>query len=524
MTETTTEPQGREKRPFFYLARICLESITPLSIGSGVATVGNNMPLVRDANNLPTLPATSIVGVMRHLYQKAYGKEETETLFGYQRTEAKTYDETGHPSRVECSWGMVHDQNNRPVEKLIFIEEIDKDPLLSFLKQTPPILRDHVRLNHRGVAADKAKFDRSTLPPGCRFSFELSYWSDQEDDPKWHHLLSLFILPQFRLGGGTRSGLGAFKLIPHGEGTTGIWHAQYDLRESEAFKAFAKHSNQSLDDYQGLKPFTPQQKNDQQITLSLTLKPDDYWRFGQGNRSLLDKKSAHQPDMLPLITPVILWKEGLGEVDEENLLIPGSAIKGAFSHRLTFHYLRKTGQFLENLLDDERLEDKKRKNKISEEERLNNHKPRAEAALGELLGYTGDDLYEKPVDDESHAQVGRLLINDRYIPLNRETIDHMMHNSVDRFTGGVRDGMLFCEELVFKEKISIEIRFLRDEKVSLNDENLRWAIGETIKDLCEGRMALGAASGRGHGYFTAESVRWSDGGKWIEMEMSDGTV
>ncbi|RKZ90416.1 MAG: hypothetical protein DRR19_10155 [Candidatus Parabeggiatoa sp. nov. 1] len=233
--------------PFFYIASLVLETSTPLSIATGRTDgIADNL-IVRDANGLPAIPGSSLAGVLRHTYQSLHDPDETDDnakntqeLFGRDKKTANKKDEkktgepegtnnqeTGHPSFVQVSWGCLHDSHDKPIEDLLdtddkrWANEIVTDAL-----QTTPIRRDHVKLNHRGVsdAQKPGKFDRVSLTTGQRFSVELSLWSDKPNDPRWGKLLHLLERPEFRLGGGTRRGLGKLKVVRYYTG-------QFNLKE-----------------------------------------------------------------------------------------------------------------------------------------------------------------------------------------------------------------------------------------------------------------------------------------------------
>lgn len=71
------------------------------------------------------------------------------------------------------------------------------------------------------------------LPAGYRFSTELSLWSGQSNDPRWQQVLNLLGHPLFRLGGGTRAGLGRIKVAP-------IHANHFDLSAEDGRAAFTK--------------------------------------------------------------------------------------------------------------------------------------------------------------------------------------------------------------------------------------------------------------------------------------------
>ena len=91
----------------------------------------------------------------------------------------------------------------------------------------------------------------------------------------------------------------------------------------------------------------------------------------------------------------------------------------------------------------------------------------------------------------------------------------MPHNSIDRFTGGVRDGFLFSEELAHRGQIELELLLLDPARIARQCPLGREALRLALADLIEGRLALGGGSGKGHG-FCRGCIDWSDDGAWIE--------
>ncbi|HAT51356.1 MAG: hypothetical protein HQL07_08065 [Nitrospirae bacterium] len=480
---------------YFYLhvARVCLESRTGLSIASGLSEGGYDVLLVRDANGLPTIPGTAIAGVLRHLYQRTFPDGETETLFG---TETKG-DEL--LSRIHFSWGAVHDSHNQPIEGLLLGAEADKleaDPLLRLLAEPQPVLRDHVRINHRGAAEGSGKFDRGTLPPGCRFTLELLLWSENENDPCWERVLSLLYSPLFRLGGAVRRGLGAFKVVS-------IHENRFNLKDTEQFNRFTG-LHRSLGSSEGLnlrskdalsQCFTAPEAVP--LCVTMTLKGEDFWRFGQGRVSFNPEIGRKPPDQLPLGIPKITWSDdGQARVVDLAILIPASAIKGALAHRFVFHLLRYEGRFLEEMETPDTFD------------------PRSLKAVQSLFGWANDTD-----GDGSQGRVGRLLMDDLTLDLParkpRHWVGRLTHNSIDRFSGGVRDGALFTEEMLFDLSWPFTLTIIDPHREPLQDPNLKKALADVLDDLATGQLSLGAGESKGHGIFTSDDVTWSDGGQWI---------
>jgi len=206
-----------------YLARLTIEFETAFIIGGGQDDLLFDDVFVADANGLPTLPGSSLAGVLRHAWADAgYGNEND--LFGYQD------GDDGHGSRISVSWGCIHDSHNRPVEgiladrKIVFSDSVLRESMMT-------TARDHVRINHRGTAADKGKFDERSVSAGHRFTFELLLEGSEQDQDTWRRLLSLLCSESMRIGGKSRRGYGQFKVIS-------LKAAQFDLSTDKGFDDF----------------------------------------------------------------------------------------------------------------------------------------------------------------------------------------------------------------------------------------------------------------------------------------------
>ncbi len=237
------------------------------------------------------------------------------------------------------------------------------------------------------------------------------------------------------------------------------------------------------------------------VTVSMDLEPEDYWRFGQTGTPTVVME--HSPDDTVFTEPVIHWgREDSGkgdakanfDVERRMLVIPASGLKGAISHRVLYHYHR-----LECMASED-----------SESWAMDDEQTRWERVV-ELFG----DL-KANVDDEESGRAGILTFEDVYLDFVQKDIGVMQHNSIDRFTGGTIDGALFSEELIWKTSFTLRIHvdLIRGESISSQS---REALHLALKDLAEGRLSLGAASSRGHGYFSCPGLDWSDGGKWINV-------
>ncbi len=480
----------------FYLARLSLEAVTPLSITSGGADGVFDVSLVRDANGLPALPGSAIAGVLRHLYWQTYGEEAMREIFGYQeRVE-------GELSRLHVSWGAIQNSEGKPVEGLLLGESGTERKTDSLLKAAldageDPVHRDRVRIGHRGAAAKTAKFDRTVLSAGYRFSAELSLWSDKKNDDHWQQVLDLLRHPLFRLGGGTRAGLGRIKAVS-------VHTAHFDLGCENDRKRFSD-LGRGLSEVAGLSKMEQHSGHKQEarfLIATITLRPRSFWRIGQGDTPhKFDRKEKKPADLLPKVEPRVIWEDGKARICGAELLIPASSIKGVLAHRTAYHANRlaqppRWAEEIKNLADYDKSD----------------HWPE----VRELFGYARDDKTTK--EGEKAGQAGHLFLDDTFLSFTTNDLELMMHNAIDRFTGGVREHMLFSEELVWKKEIAV--KFTID--IQGISDGARNALRLALDDLIKGRLAIGGGSGKGHGFCEGD-IKWPDGGGWINASISKET-
>ena len=479
----------------FHIARVTLETVTPLSIASGKANGVFDTSLVMDANGLPTIPGSSLTGVLRHLYQAEYGKTGANALFGCQESEDC---EKSQPSRLNVSWGCIQDSKGKIIQGLCLDDNrIKQDSILKVALSLAdaPANRDRVKLNHKGASANTGKFDRAVLPAGYRFTVELSLWSYTANDAQWERALELLHHPLFRLGGSTRAGLGKLKVIEVQELIT-------DLNQEAGRKTFTA-IQRDMNSKAGfkLRKLSSNENSNTVVTATLTLKPNSYWRIGQGDNPQLKipgKKPDDPPktaDLLPKLEQRINWQLNKAEGAAEHLLIPGSSVKGALSHRIAFHANRFSEQprWADDMTEDE----------------LNTYdKSEHCEAIQQLFGFANDEQRHS----KQKGQAGFVFIDDAYQTFSPRDLQIIMHNSIDRFSGSVRDHMLFSEEMVWGKGVNLQLTIKKDAAIT---PTAKKALQHALDDLCQGRLALGAGVSKGHGLFTG-NLKWSDGGKWIE--------
>lgn len=464
---------------FVHLARVVLELRTPLSIGTGNPDGVFDTALLRDANGLPALSASSLAGALRNLCAAEHGPKLTDALFGWQR------GDEGQTSRVQVGWGAVLDAKGQAAWGLLLgkdAERLTTDPLLKALleQRTEPVIRNRVRLTHKGAAADTGKFDRTVVPAGCRFAFELRLLGTTADDPAWPQLLALLAHPGLRLGGATRAGLGAVACIS-------LHTAGFNLHEPQQAKALgdlgADPSQNGLLRKQDAAKLSA--KHWRALTLHLT--PDDLWRVGGDGAAVAPFPDDKEPDLAPVREARIDWSSGQGRLEQHTkLYLPAASFKGVLTHRMAFHARRFAGEW--NVAA------------------ASNAEVQMPAAVRALFG----DVKSGGAGRDEGGAAGALFIDDAWLDTQVKT-PLLTHNAIDRFTGGVREHMLFTEQVVqggaLKVRIALDAQRLarNAERYQVSVAQVQRAFEAALADLCEGRLALGARSTTGLGFCTART-------------------
>ncbi|HIJ96601.1 MAG TPA: hypothetical protein HPP94_12855 [Desulfuromonadales bacterium] len=442
-----------------YLARVAIEFTTPFIIGGGSDFIADDC-FVADANGLPLLPGSSLAGVLRHEFEKRYSGT-VDSLFGWQ------IKADGAGSRLSVSCGCIHGSSDVPVEGRLPFAQLRSDAVLRHSMNSMP--RDHVRITDRGTAADTGKFDEKVVAAGNRFTFELMLEGTAEDETAWENLLNILALPEFRIGGKSRRGFGAFKIIS-------VTTNRFDLRNTEDFKKFCAYPVQLSRKITG-DDYTPTPVSSAP-SASLFITPEAFWMIGGG-------AGDDKADMNPVNESRIVWDiNGNGTVAPTQFYMPGSSVKGALSHRTAFYHNAARGVFADRGADPESVTGE------------------ANGAVKELFGSCKEG-------DEGRR--GCILISDLFIsPTHVQKI--VNHVSIDRFTGGARDGILFSEQPLYKgNRMKLELVVCDSKEISIE---ARTALKKALDDLVSGRLPLGAGAGRGNGFFSGELI-WSDDGAWI---------
>lgn len=454
------------------LARVTVETTAPLTITTDRGDDLVDSICVTDPNGLPTLPGTSLAGVLRH------ATKNTDRLFGDQK------GKESFRSRVHVSWAQVHDENNKPVSMAPRARASEgRSDFLTFLETG--VVRDHVRLNKRGVAHDTGKYDERLVPRGARFTFELRVDQVAGGDAtkELDALLSALRSKSLRVGGRTRRGYGALKVVAVRRRTFVLSRKQDKELWSELKRALEEDVSSVLNERDG--------SGDGPATghAVLELKPLDYWLFGGGEPTrAAHRRPGGEVAMIPKTERAIIWSGDRGRVVDETAsenLVQGTSIKGALRHRAAFHLRRIQKQWAGS--------DKAPKG--DDEDGL-------EALFGK-------------VKDAVDGIAGRVFVSDTYLATSESgprdgTLDHV---SIDRFTGAPMDGMLFREAPLYKGTLAVDL--VVDTRGEL-DPDVRRAFWAALEDLQQGRLAVGGGSSRGHGFFEGKLLRGDELTRWLK--------
>ncbi len=532
-----------------HVARVTLEALSPLSIGSGDSWVdkrtetksdGTAEPvsvtvaaIQRDANGLPAIPGPGLQGALRALAVEVYGEAFANRMFGHE----ESGNGDGRAGRVNWGWACAHDSSGEAVAGLRLPKlETDSDEVLRLLAADAPVWRDHVALSGRHSVDGRRKFARAAAPAGARFSAELSGWGDGDFRESLVRIVGLFRHPRLRIGGGSGRGYGRIAL-------RAATCAEAPLDDPGALRRLrAQPPSAPLET--DLLPLL-RAPDGAGATMTLLLKCEDLLRIGaSGPRAkhptrrgaATGKDAEGEGAILRLMRePYILWNDdGAGRavrIDGESdtvppeqlrFPVPGSSIRGPLAHRTLFYANALAGRCIDadalRGADDE----KKKEARVEHETR--------DRALRDFFGAAKE---AGDLDRETgEGRAGRVSFDDAEVR-GAERIVGIDHVSIDRFTGGAREitGALFREEALLGGCIEATV-IVRPPLGAAEDGPGGWPAGTAraflmaVRDLCIGRLALGGRSNgtcRGAVRFSgADAEAWRAAAREADLPLEEG--
>ena len=433
-----------------HIARIVIEAETPIAVGSGRSDILTDSPVVRDINGLPFIPGSSLAGVLRHALGIA---DDEKNIFGHHD------DNGGEGSRLSVSDAVMIGAEGKAMDGL----QPGIDRTGAFYKHFVDLpIRQHVRIGDKGSAEDGGKFDNEVVLRGTRFVFEMELVSDTADEPTFSDALKQLQGSSFRIGSGTRCGLGKVKVVS-------MQRRVLNLSIRNDLDAYLRKSSCLADSFDGADEELSVATDSAWNKYVLKLKPLDFFSFGSGH-------GDDDVDDVPVTESVVTWKDGIPSVETGRTLIPATSVKGALAHRTAYHYNKIRGLFAGN-----------------SEAKKGDKNP----AVAAIFGKAGDGASADGITR------GNILLSDVHASEVKDKV--LTHVKIDRFTGGTMRGALFNEKVLYGrgQEYTLEILVAKD---ALNGENVREAFEASLHDVCDGLLPLGGGVNRGNGIFTGELI------------------
>lgn len=481
------------------IARVTIEAETPLAIGSGKKSILTDAAINRDANGLPFVPGTTLAGLIRH----AIDEKLADRLMGFIK---KKNDKNGEyeveGSRLIVTEAKLLNHKGKAVDGLLNLETACDDEDRAFLKdfKHAPI-RQHAKINHRGVTEDKGKFDEEVVPKGARFCFEMELMANPKNEEElaeykqnFKDLLGILVADGFRVGGKSRNGFGKIKVVGKA-----CLYRELDLSLPADLDLYLNKSASLADEWSGFEHFNLEKPQESRYTrYELKINPKDFMFFGSGFGN-------EDVDHSYIKERFIEWNKegniGRWHSQDHSLVVPASSVKGALAHRTAYYYNKECGIFAENLPPED----------------FNKHVGKRNKAVFALFGSEGNEDETQPTEAPTGERAdgkrrGHVLFAD-IIKLKNKKTDKKIHNHVkiDRFTGGAIDGALFDEEALIvhpDEPEEIEFELLVDVDELINkDPYIIQAFEKALKDVCKGMLPLGGNVNKGYGQFEGKLLK-----------------
>lgn len=444
-------------KPHVFIKRYIIEAQTALCNGSGKDDSLADELILRDHNGFPIILGSSLAGIIKHYMPQ--NDSETIKFFGSAMNE-----DDGEGSLITTSPIRMILNNNKVSESFLdFENDSELNELLYRYTNLP--MREHVHLDHRGTNLTGSLFDHEVVYKGTRFVFELSLETDEEKDKTYFSKIDEFIhSPLFRLGGKTRNGLGAFKVLK-------TFSKDFNLLDKKDLKDYLNFKT-TLDNINNLEFKATMLDYKTNCThYALHLAPDNFFIFG-GN------EITHEADRQFKTEYVVEYNKNNKIEFKEQVLIPATSIKGAISHRVAYYYNLKNKVFSDTK-DINFSENVYTKNK----------------AVNAVFGSAKGSVEKKLAHTENQ---GAWISNDVYLdaPKKSKVFNHV---AIDRFTGGAMDGALFSEKVATGCQFTFESFLVKNLEPEYKD-----ALKKALIEITHGMLPLGGMTTKGHGYFNGE--------------------
>ena len=455
------------------VARFTLELLSPMHIGSGLASAATDAPVVRDAFGDFRIPGSSLAGALRAECS------DCANAWGRAGSDGNT------ASMIEVSDGFLVDLDG----ELAFTKRLCGKPLVYRARAQ---IQDHVRIDHESGAAETGgKFDVEIIPQGTRFRCELvlaeragtSGETISAARAAFAQALQLLHEGAIALGADVCSGLGLVKIV---DGTLSLGAFDLGTRSGlEGARVRPADINESVGTADaaahliGSHAGTATNVRSSQGALSGTIKirfATDGPLLVGGNQRPTAKSSSDKSKGADLVFGESLVADYKVKELVPRPWIPGSSLRGALRHR-TQHVL----------------------------EALNT--PDSDAILGELFGSIDGD-----VGTASKVRIHGCMLADE----SRTVVQHV---AIDRLTGGSLRGALYSEAPIWKDDLVIEVRLSLH---GISDAQAA-ALAHAVIDMGTGHLPIGGGTRRGNGRLKFADDKDGYLGKAVRFTLARGT-
>ena len=435
------------------IARLTLELVSPLHIGSGLQSADTDAPVVRDAFGDYRIPGSSLAGALR-----------------------------AHcgPS-LESAWGSAGSENRASAIEVSDAFLIDWDGTTTLTKRlagksvafpTFKEIQDHVRIDHAsGAAEDGKKFDAEIVPQGTRFRCELALIErDDSSTARDAFTCALHALDTgaIALGGDVCSGLGLIRVL-----RDSYTIATFDLATAAGL-ANARNRPAALDQPAALDAKPTQISACGLSTATATadtvsgsvriaFRTDGPLLVG-GSQRPSNKSDADRNFGADLVFGEARVADYAKKALVAKPWIPGSSLRGAIRHRV-WHIFEALG--------------------------CANVQQRVDDLFGSVAG--------------ERASASKIRVTGQFLEQHPRTL--VQHVAIDRLTGGSLTGALYAEAPIWRDDLVIQVG-LTLHGIALDEAA---ALTHALIDMGIGELAIGGGTRRGNGRLLFDSAKGAAG-------------
>jgi CRISPR/Cas system CSM-associated protein Csm3 (group 7 of RAMP superfamily) len=488
--ETSKINLMKYQRHKVYIAHLVIESRSVLCVGAGFTGLDEDMAVRTDHNGLPCIPATGLTGALRALLST-----EQQDHFGKEKETPEGVPGETEGSHVILSDAYLLDHRMQVHQNL---EHLQNHSFLQRYFLLPK--REHVRIDHKGTAIDKGKFDTTFVYKGSRFKFELKYQPNEaspETDAFWEMMLETFASHDFLVGAGVTNGYGRTSVIS-------IQHRIFNLTDTTDFEdylAYTPNLNKAFRGSTSIQAINATSHHSEKECIAFTT---DAMHIGAGYGDL-------ETDAINYTEDVVVWNDHIPEW-VRHYVIPGTSVKGVLAHHFAFlsncakHRYIDTGTYQDQLLTDLMSQ---HYTTVREQQQALQYLRDAVATIWKPD--TDTHFHKQDVMsvfgcatdiETSEGAMGKLIVEDIYIPADTTHITETLfeHNAIDRFTSGTIDSALYSEK-VFAVRTPIPLRLWKAKTL---EEEHRTILDEAILQLRSGRLPIGGNTTNGNGFLTTQ--------------------